>query len=362
MLLRTFLVVSLLFLPACKGQASTEEGPLRFSLNVHDVIEGERRFGASSLFQLVIENCGSEEIRLATGGNDSWMWRSPYWELRIDGPVAPECEITDFTPGSGNLLGQVPSVDIPANSVRQYWLPLSGVCYPGIYRVSVKYFGTRVPFEVCHQEDVQSEVATFEIREAQGIDAEIIDLWSSQHPSEPRGLFPRGGMEPNIVNHDILLAHYPTSTYAAWALGIHPGAKLTYASAEEMLEDLQKPHLERKGRRGQGGEDAEGNPIWITPEEEAGRYVRLAEPFLREHEDHVLAPGIFMRLALAHLVLHQWQQAHDAMERYLASPQPFSRNSRCGIATEDDRERRRRELAVDIVETLKRKGLANDDG
>lgn len=361
MIFRSILVALLLFLPACKGQASTEEGPLRFALNVYDVVEGERRLGAASLSQLVIENCGSEEIRLATGGNDSWMLHSPYWELHIDGPVAPECVFTDFSPGSGNLLGQVPSVDIPANSARRYQLLLSGVCDPGVYRVSVKYFGTRVPHEVCYRKDVESAVAVFEIREAQGIDAEIIDRWSSQHPSKPRGLFPRGGMEPNIVNREVLLAHYPTSTYAAWALGIHPGAKLTYASAEEMFEDLQKPHLERKGRRGQGGEDPEGNPIWITPEEEAERYVRLAGPFLIEHEDHVLAPGIFMRLALAHLVLHQWQQAHDAMERYLASPQPFSRTSRCGLATKDDRERRRRELTIDIVETLKRKGLADDD-
>ncbi len=361
MLLRTFLVVSLLFLPACKDQASTEEGPLRFSLTVHDVTVGEIPSGAGSLFQLIVENTSSEEIRLATGGNHWWMLHSPYWEVRIEGPITPECRYTDTTPGDGLLQGQVASVDIPANSTRQFRLALSGVCDPGEYRVSMKYCGTRVPYEVCHRKDVESEVAVFEIREAQGIDAEIIDLWRSQHPSKPQGLFPRGGMEPNIVNHDILLAHYPTSTYAAWALAIHPGAKLTYASAEEMFEDLQRPHLERKGRRGQGGEDAEGNPIWITPEEEAERYVCLAEPFLNEHEDHVLAPGIFMRLALAHLVLQQWQQAHDAMERYLAAPQHFSRNSRCGLATEDDRERRRRELAVDIVETLKRKGLADND-
>ncbi|RLE36305.1 MAG: hypothetical protein DRJ61_01060 [Acidobacteria bacterium] len=362
MLLRTFLVVSLLFLPACKGQASTEEGPLRFSLTVHDVTVGEIPLGAGSLFQLIVENTSSEEIRLATGGNHWWMLHSPYWEVRIEGPITPECRYTDTTPGDGLLQGQVASVDIPANSTRQFRLALSGVCDPGEYRVSMKYCGTRVPYEVCHRKDVESEVAVFEIREAQGIDAEIIDLWRSQHPSKPQGLFPRGGMEPNIVNHDILLAHYPTSTYAGWVIRrMSPGARMRHWTVEEMFEDLHRPHLERTGRRGQGGHDSEGNFKWITPEEEAKKYIGLAEPFLSKHEDHILTPVISRRLALAHFVLHQWQEGYEAMKRSQARPWPtscFSKSTWC-LATEDGKEPHR-EMASEILDFLKQKGLVKD--
>lgn len=201
----------------CKG--AEEQTPLTIRLEVKDVIEGELPFGAANLFKIVIENRSSKDIKLATSTASPWLVFSGFWKVNIDGPIIKECE-EDYKksysvdqPG----IGEVPSVVIPAKTVKRFDLNLPGVAEAGHYKIWVEYLGMKVPWPECYQGYLKSKEYTFEIKEATGIDKEIIQIWRKQNYGKPLCFFPLN-MKPNILDAQELLNKFPTSTYSGWAL------------------------------------------------------------------------------------------------------------------------------------------------
>ncbi len=247
-----FLIILFLITLSDKVLGINQGDLIKFHLKVQDVIEGEIPFGAAKLFELIIENNGLDSVKLATSNVSPWMVYSGFWKVHIEGPVDERCkEYISYSVDEPGI-GEVPCIEIPGKSKKEFQLSLVGVGGVGVYKVRVEYNGKGVPWEGCFHGVIRSSEYTFQIKEPEGVDREIFDLWQRQNPESPPCLFPRN-MEKELLDPKYILTHFPTSTYAGWVL-------------------LKLPHA------GWGTRDKKYD-------EEKKRYQELVEMFLEVHPD-----------------------------------------------------------------------------
>ncbi len=182
-------------------------------LECHDVIKGELQMGGTGLFAFTIKNNTEKEIKLITD-SDQWA-SSPYWKANVEGPVDERCINIGVTLVSTRPIGIKPHLKIPAKgSLRMNYTGI-GVGNTGTYTIWVEYKGTEAP-EGYYKGYIKSNECTYTIKEPEGVDKEIFDLWQRQNPESPPCLFPMN-MKKELLNPAYLLEKYPNSTYAAWA-------------------------------------------------------------------------------------------------------------------------------------------------
>ncbi len=233
-----FLIILFLITLSDKVLGINQGDLIKFHLKVQDVIEGEIPFGAAKLFELIIENNGLDSVKLATSNVSPWMVYSGFWKVHIEGPVDERCkEYISYSVDEPGI-GEVPCIEIPGKSKKEFQLSLVGVGGVGVYKVRVEYNGKGVPWEGCFNGVIRSEEYTFQVKEAKGVDGEIIKLWKEQNPNSPLCIFPLE-MKPNILLPDVLLTHFPTSTYAGWVL-----ADFRYRTADFDKEGRKKEKLD----------------------------------------------------------------------------------------------------------------------
>ncbi len=212
-----FLVILFLITLSDKVLGINQGDLIKFHLKVQDVTVGEIPFGAANLFALIIENNGLDSVKLATSNVSPWMVYSGFWKVHIEGPVDERCKKYISYSVDELGIGEVPCIEIPRKGKREFQLSLVGVGGAGVYKVWVEYDGRKVPWDECFHGVIRSPEYTFQIKEPEGVDKEIFDLWQRQNPESPPCLFPMN-MEPNISDKEVLLEKYPTSTYAGWVL------------------------------------------------------------------------------------------------------------------------------------------------
>jgi len=282
---------------------------IQIVLECHDCVIGEQGIAAYELFKFTIVNTSDKPVKLTTENSTDWLYNSTRWTLHAEGPLDKRCigerAVAYGDPGPGGH----PFIEIPA---KGKWISNYGALgwgNPGAYSIWIEYDGTKA-VEGDYKTRVRSNTCTFNIRQPEGVDAEIFNTWRKQNPDGPDCLFPKG-MEMDIYKPEVVVEKYPDSIYAAWAVYKYLGAPEKWP-IEKLMELLPKGLYPQSNSVPYSG--AKGGWRSLKGDDMAQWQNEWAERIIQNHPNFPFIERLKIIMAVNYYKLQQRQKGFDLLD------------------------------------------------
>ena len=189
----------------------------------------------------------------------------------------------------------------------------------GFYKIKVIADFSKFPQGYFHG-IIESNIIEFNIEAPQGIDLQAYkDAEKLSTDNYDKNMTKKDIVCSWLLRKDFILKKFPTSLYAGWALlATYSGATLTYRNGVELINDLSLTEEEQKEKSAKRyHRKTMDAPGWISPIGVAENYLTLAEPYIKLHPDFSSSSLIHVKMALAYMVLHRWQEGANSIDKCL---------------------------------------------